>query len=334
MESIPVAKIARQEALQQWLIKETQEDHLKVIGMPGDASFRRYFRIEWQGQTFVVMDAPPPENCASFVMIAKLLRQAGLHTPDVLAMDLNRGFLLLSDFGDDTYLRILIASNADSLYTRACDALAQLQQCRSDAIPLFSSALMWQEWELHHTWFIQKWLQLDSTPYDTKLNDVYAHLVSVATQQPQVFMHRDYHSGNLMKLANHEVGILDFQDAFIGPITYDLVSLLRDCYIDWPQEKINHWVHHYYLQLTRNHNLNVDLETFHYWFDLMGVQRHLKALMTFSRKALRDHQPAYLSFVPRTLNYIITVSGLYPILSDLNEFMVNEVAPNVTRKCQ
>jgi aminoglycoside/choline kinase family phosphotransferase len=330
------AMASRQTALHAWLKTTLKEAPLTLQPMRADASFRRYFRVRSKDQTFVLMDAPPPENCVSFVAVANILRRLGLQAPDILAMDISQGFLLLTDFGDFTYLSVLNAANADGLYGRALEALAVLQTARGDEhfkLPFFSSEFMWQEWHNYKEWFLNQWLHLDIQAIEPALTACYVALVASAVNQPQVFMHRDYHSGNLMKLPHDQVGLLDFQDAFIGPITYDLVSLLRDCYIDWPKTKVEQWVERYRLQLQQINALpaSVDAATFLRWFDLMGMQRHLKALMTFARKAVRDQQPAYLAFVPRTLQYLLEVSRRYPELTALHLFLDKQVLPAMTR---
>lgn len=320
MESIcpHIAADERKQALEGWLQSAAGLDGVQLQPMQGDASFRRYFRIT----PYVVMDAPPPrENCAPFVAIARALRNRGLQTPEIIQADLERGFLLLSDFGDHTYLKTLNKDNAAALYQRALQALANMHTCHevpNHTLPLFTADFMRQEWRWHQEWFLQKYLGLNNV--SKALDDSYEKLVASAIEQPQVFMHRDYHSANLMVLPN-DVGILDFQDAFIGPLTYDLASLLRDCYIDWPNAQVEKWALYYFGLLQQAGELKtVTGETFLRWFDWMGMQRHLKALMTFARKKVRDQQPQYLAHIPRTLNYIIQVSGRYPELAVLHDY--------------
>jgi aminoglycoside/choline kinase family phosphotransferase len=316
-------KADRKNQLENWLKTTAGVQYTAIDPMTGDASFRRYFRVYTVTDSFVAMDAPPPqENCVPFVAIAKTLRAKGLKAPEVIAEDIDRGFLLITDFGDDTYLKALTADNADTLYGSALKALSVLQGCVEAPprqTPLFTGDFMRQEWAWHKEWFIQKLLGLRLGPEMRALDLCYAQIVDSAVCQPQVFMHRDYHSANLMVLPKQEVGILDFQDAFIGPVTYDLVSLLRDCYIDWPEDRVNTWALQYRQML-------IDLGVVHHseqheflrWFDLMGVERHLKALFTFSRKYVRDHQPQYLKHIPRTLNYLISVCRRYPELNAMH----------------
>lgn len=317
-------------ALNEWLQSIMELPTYSIIPMQGDASFRRYFRIKTANGSFVAMDAPPSvENCAPFVAIAHALLRKGLDVPEIIEADIPNGFLLLTDFGDDTFLRILNEKNANALYCRALDQLVVLQSCREvpgHVIPHFDRELMLKEWAWHKEWFLQKWLKLSLSPVqEDELDSCYEMLIRSATQQPQVFMHRDYHSANLMRITDVplKVGILDFQDALMGPVTYDLVSLLRDCYIAWPQQDVHAWVEYYRQQLS----LNVNEAAFLRWFDLMGVQRHLKALLTFSRKKVRDNQSQYLQHVPRTLNYLLMVTRNYPELLPMFEFLDHHVKP-------
>lgn len=330
MESASELKnTVRERAIMAWL-----RDHAKLdaslIPMPGDASLRRYFRVRTKEQSLVLMDAPPPEQCGAFVAIAKALQALELNVPEIFATDLAQGFLLLTDFGDTTYLKGLTPYNADDLYQRALAALSVLQTCRhvpGYQVPPFTTDFMLQEWAWHKEWFLEKLLGL-SAPF--QLDHDYARLVRQAALQPQVFMHRDFHSANLMVLP-HSVGILDFQDAFIGPCTYDLVSLLRDCYIDWPEARVQNWVLMYAERMRELKVLNVTDDTFLYWFDLMGLQRHLKALLTFGRKSVRDQQHEYLRHVPRTLNYILCVSARYPEFVALHDYYQQIVLPKFTQ---
>lgn len=326
----------RKKALELWLTKEQGISFAACQPMPGDASSRRYFRLYTKENSFVLMDAPSlQENCRSFIAIANTLRDKGLHTPEIIRADVEKGFLLLSDFGDATYLKSLNAQTADSLYQRALQALAVMQQCRHVnglSIPLFTREFMWQEWAWHKEWFLEKWLGLTLTTEEEALDHCYSLIVESAATQAQVFMHRDYHSANLMVLADNKIGILDFQDAFIGPVTYDLVSLLRDCYIEWPQEQVTNWVLAYLQQLHQLHLLtSVDEATFLRWFDYMSLQRHLKALLTFARKKVRDQEPRYLKYIPRTLEYLLSVSQRYTEFEVLFDYLDTKVKPAFLR---
>lgn len=314
---------SRQHDLEKWLKETCQLRNYQLQPMLGDASFRRYFRIRCTTGSYVVMDAfLERKSCLPYVAIANALRAMGLCTPEIIASDMQNGFLLLTDFGEQLFLTELNKQNVEKLYSNALAALAILRNCREVAgwkVPFFTADFMRQELQLFQEWFLQKHLRLTlSTTTKKMLATCFDFLADCAMRQPQVFMHRDYHSANLLVLPQHQVGILDFQDAFLGPLTYDLVSLLRDCYIAWPEDLVIKLVLHYRERLT---DLNVSSEEFLYWFDVMGMQRHMKALMTFSRKYHRDNNPHYLQHIPRTLNYIATVSARYPECCALGEFL-------------
>lgn len=315
---------------QQWLADYFGNPDFTAVPLAGDASFRLYYRIHHANQTLIAMDASAErERCLQFIAIANALRAKGLNTPEVFTSDLNAGYLLLTDFGDGLYVNELTHQNADELYSRALDSLATLSTCQridNYQVPIFTARFMRDELSLFQEWFIEKYLQITLTNEQLKsLAHCYDLIVDHCAQQPQVFMHRDYHSANLMVLPRDQVGILDFQDAFIGPVTYDLVSLLRDCYIDWPNELVEKWVR-YYQQLIGSF---VDPEEFISWFDWMSMQRHLKALLTFSRKYCRDKNANYLRFIPRTVNYVVTVSARYPELNALQEFFSEQVVEKI-----
>lgn len=340
MESKEQRKITeqfqRQKALEAWLQADCGLTSVTLQPMLGDASFRRYFRVSTQAGSLVAMDAPPPhENCRPYVAIANALRGMGLQTPEIMAADIEHGYLLITDLGDLTYLKALHSENANQLYQRALDALAILQSGRQIAghtLPPFTRNFMWQEWVWHKEWFLGKLLCLPLENVEKELDSCYERIVESALHQPQVFMHRDYHSANLMVLPNNDMGILDFQDAFIGPVTYDLVSLLRDCYIDWPEKDVRIWVQIYWQKLAAQGVLrDVDEQQFLRWFDWMGMQRHLKALLTFARKHVRDQQTHYLQHVPRTLAYLLNTTQRYPECAALHDYLHATVQPAFER---
>jgi aminoglycoside/choline kinase family phosphotransferase len=325
----------RKLALEAWLTREVGLAGHRLHAMPQDASLRRYFRVYTEPHTYVAMDAPPPENCQPFVAIARALAQRGLHTPAIVAEHISNGFLLLADLGDKTYLQSLQGNNADLLYGLALDALVQMHTCREVpgwSIPLFNEAWLWQEWQGFWVWFVKSFLHLPLGEKQKDLDTVFAQIVASVVSQPQVFMHRDFHSANLMVLPDNHVGILDFQDAFIGPLTYDAVSLLRDCYIAWPEEQVMQWSISYWQRLRENGSYqDISQQQFLQWFDWMGIQRHLKALLTYARKYIRDGERKYLQHIPRALAYLISVSKNYSELALLHEFLRTEVQPAATR---
>ena len=298
-----------------------------------DASFRRYLRADMGELTHIVMDAPPEnEDCRPFVDIARALFDAGLHVPQILAEDLQQGFLLLDDLGDRLYLDELNEESVERLYGDAMAALITLQTGgpRDDKLPPYDEALLLQEMELFREWFLVRHLGLTlDDEANVLLDKAFGFLAGTALQQPQVCVHRDYHSRNLMITDTHNPGILDFQDAVFGPVTYDLVSLLRDCYIAWPREQVEDWAlgfHELAMQSgILNRDLHADEKQFLKWFDLMGVQRHLKAIGIFARLNHRDGKSGYLDDIPRTLNYVEEVSGRYDELKGLHDLVSTRV---------
>ena len=285
-----------------------------------DASFRRYFRWEGANRSFVVMDAPPPqENCSPFVAIDHLLASAGVNVPVIHAQDLERGFLLLSDLGRQTYLDIIDASNADELFTDAIDALLAMQRLPMDgALPSYDDALLRRELELFPEWYVGRELGLQLTPdQQASWQRVSQLLIDSALDQPKVLVHRDYMPRNLMQ-SEPNPGVLDFQDAVYGPVTYDITCLFKDAFLSWPQAHVLAWLREYW-EKARAAGIPVqaDFEVFHRASDLMGVQRHLKVIGIFARICHRDGKPRYLSDVPRFFAYIDEVIARRPELDEL-----------------
>lgn len=291
-----------------------------------DASFRRYFRLRMEERSLIAMDAPPPqEDVRPFVGIALALGEVGIHVPEVLAHDAARGFVLMSDLGTELYLPNLNEQSVEPLYADALNALAALQTRGPGAyvLPPYDEALLRREIALFDDWYLDRHLNFRLPATQRSLLDkVYDELVQNALEQPQVCVHRDYHSRNLLVTPHRNPGILDFQDAVRGPVTYDLVSLLRDCYIAWPRAQVETWALGY---LDRALDAGVlteaDPARFLRWFDLMGVQRHLKATGIFARLNHRDGKPGYLNDIPRTLAYVRDVAGRYPALAPLEELL-------------
>jgi aminoglycoside/choline kinase family phosphotransferase len=312
--------------MQTWLRSVLGHDNYQLELASGDASFRRYFRLQVAQETWIVMDAPPDkEDCKPFVEISAALLKLGLHMPEVLQQDLQQGFLLLTDLGQHQYLQVLDESNVERLYGDALGALA-IMQARADEhydFPPYDDKLLMTEMYLFRDWLLDRHLGVDLQPQDhDMLEQVFSLLSASAREQPQVPVHRDYHSRNLMVSKEHNPGILDFQDAVLGPVTYDLVSLLRDCYIAWPRQQVEQWVEGYHELALQSGILREENQAeFLRWFDLMGVQRHLKAAGIFARLHHRDQKPAYLQDIPRTVGYIIEVSSRYPELQALHQFL-------------
>src|SRR3990167_8853449 len=278
---------SRTNQLTTWVQSYFDPSAVSIMPLAGDASFRRYFRVQTEAGSAVLMDAPPEkEACDAFINIIDIFKTAPVRFPKIIAKNLSQGFLLLTDFGDRQLLSLLSQGSVDGWYTKAMDALSLMQShYRIPVHPTLPHFDYWREFTIFHEWYLgeNKKRSLSSQSFE-KLKNLYQRLVENAKAQPQGFVHRDYHSRNLMVCEDNILGILDFQDAVIGPLTYDLVSLLRDCYIAWPLEKIRQWVKYYYDKV----DVAVDFETFLRWFDWTGLQRHLKCLGIFSRLSYRD----------------------------------------------
>jgi N-acetylmuramate 1-kinase len=328
----------RLEQLERWLAKLFGSSDFQVTTASADASFRRYFRVSRGADTWIAMDAPPAkEDMEPYIRIAAMLVDVGVNAPRVLERNTEEGFLLNSDLGSRTYLmEIAERGDADRLYTDAIDALVRIQSrggAHAARLPPYDDALLRREMALFPEWFCGRHLGLSPSGDDAvALAAVFDVLSATALQQPRVFVHRDYHSRNLMvgDGAAHGAnpGILDFQDAVSGPVTYDLVSLLRDCYVAWPTERVRAWAVQF---RAAAHSAGVDVgaseDEFLRWFDLMGVQRHLKAIGIFARLWHRDGKPGYLDDIPRTLNYVSSVSHHYRELQFLESFIDRQVLP-------
>ncbi|QAU35645.1 phosphotransferase [Janthinobacterium sp. 17J80-10] len=290
-------------------------DSLRVAS--ADASFRRYFRIDGAGSnaTYIVMDAPPPqEDVRPFIHVAQLFGQTGVSVPQILAQDAEQGFLLLSDLGNTTYLNQLNADTAHQLYLDAIDSLVLLQvHSQPGVLPEYDRALLSRELQLFPEWYIGKHLGATLTAaQQTDLDKVFEVLLANNLAQPQVYVHRDYHSRNLMVLSKGNPGILDFQDAVYGPITYDLVSLLRDAYIQWDEEMVLDWAIRYWERARRaGLPVNPDIDGFYRDFEFMGVQRHLKVLGIFARLYHRDGKDGYLKDLPLVMEYTRKAAARY-----------------------
>ncbi|MBE9396452.1 phosphotransferase [Pontibacterium sp. N1Y112] len=314
---------------------ETLSDNWQCSVVAGDASFRRYFRITDGDRTWIVVDAPPEkEDSQPFVEVARCWRELDVNVPDIKADDLQQGFMLLEDFGDIQFLPELSPETADALYGRAFAELLKLQRCMGLAareLPPYDAAMLQREVDLFRDWFLTELLQVSLSDTDGQaLDQFFSTLINSALEQPQVCVHRDYHSRNLMLCSENRVGVIDFQDAVMGPVTYDLVSLLRDCYIAWPDQDVERWLSQYWelVQQDRPDQLGeIDLEQFRIWFDRMGMQRHLKAVGIFARLKIRDGKAGYLQDIPRTMSYLLDVGGRYPEHQGIVEWLRADVVP-------
>ncbi len=327
----------RLEALTLWVSEILGAVDGAVVPASSDASFRRYFRVESADGTFVVMDAPPDkEDCGPFLKVADLLTKAQVHVPRIFASDLQQGFLLLEDLGSQSYLQTLTQGSVDGLYRDALATVVRMQsqvKARTATIPDYDITLLRQEMALFTDWLLGRHLNLnlDLAGADTSmLGGVLDLLVNNALAQPQVFVHRDFHSRNLMVVPEGNPGVIDFQDAVTGPVTYDLVSLLKDCYISWPRSQVIEWLKEF-RQSASEMGLDVGPSEHQFisWFDRMGVQRHLKAAGIFARLWHRDGKNSYLADIPRTLGYIVEVGALDDEVAPLAKLISEEVLPRV-----
>ncbi|MFC4862291.1 aminoglycoside phosphotransferase family protein [Pseudomonas sp. MAHUQ-62] len=297
-----------------------------LVPASSDASFRRYFRWQAEGRTLILMDAPPPrEDCRPFVKVAGMLAEAGVHVPRILAADVEQGFLILDDLGRQTYLEVIDADNADQLFEDALQALLTFQKRSLDVpMPSYDDALLRRELQLFPEWYLQRHLGIELAGERLaawqRISDL---LIGSALAQPQVLVHRDYMPRNLM-LSTPNPGVLDFQDAVYGPVTYDVTCLFKDAFLSWPEERVAGWLERYW-NLARDAGIPVqsDFAEFRRASDLMGVQRHLKVIGIFARICHRDGKPKYLGDVPRFFAYIKEVIERRPELAELGDLLAS-----------
>ena len=322
----------RQAALHRFVQNTIGNSPFEISVASADASFRSYWRVQADNaSSWIAMDAPPDkEDLTAWLDVDARLRAAGLHAPEILAVDHAQGFVLMEDLGGRTYLPELAHESVDALYADALDALLRMQSSVDvQGLPEYNRERLVAEMELLPEWFLQRHLgyAIACEEWDT-IEAAFSFLVHAADEQPRAFVHRDFHSRNLM-IIDHEgdakpsgmranPGIIDFQDAVIGPITYDLVSLLRDCYIEWDGERVSGWIESYRLRLQSTHLLNVEISAaqFSRWFDLIGLQRHIKVLGIFCRLWYRDGKRQYLGDLALCWRYAIGVARRYPELHD------------------
>jgi aminoglycoside/choline kinase family phosphotransferase len=338
----------RESLLKDWVRRQLAERHgaqagdAELLDLSGDASFRRYFRTRLPGISYIVVDAPPAsEDNHAFVRIAEALRSAGVLTPRILAVDYEQGFMLQEDFGDELYLEALnrnfdAPDRVDALYKRAIDALVTLQKNVSkDFLPPYDSQLLHGEMQLFQDWFCGRFLELDLQPDELQLIlACQQFLADSALAQPRVVVHRDYHSRNLMVPDPQRYpAIIDFQDAVVGAYTYDLVSLLRDCYISWPLSYVQ-VLALYYKQRAEDQGVigGISEAEFFRHFDLMGLQRNLKVIGIFARLCIRDNKPQFLADIPQTIRYFTEVADGYPELAEFLQWFRRRILPLAERR--
>ncbi len=328
----------RKHLLENWIKAQFAGKPYTLQPASGDASFRRYFRVFLDDQTYIAMDAPPQhENCTAFLDVANILDATGVHVPRVIAQDLDRGFLLLSDLGNKTFLQAFNdqAEDPKQLYSDATDALIKIQLSQQvDDLPVYDEALLQTELNLFPEWYIVRHLKINlSEKQQGSLCAAFTRILQNNLAQPRVLVHRDYHCRNLM-VACPNPGILDFQDAVYGPITYDLVSLFKDAYIQWDEEYILDWTIRYW-DKARQAGLPVSSDFAHFYrdFEWMGVQRHLKVLGIFARLNYRDSKATYLNDMPRVMTYLRKACEryreLHPLLQVLDEINPEACGPKI-----
>jgi hypothetical protein len=324
---------ARLALIADWLSRGLHLPGVRLEPASSDASFRRYFRVFADGTTYIVMDAPPlKEDVRPYLKVTRLLESLGVHVPHVHETDLERGLLLLEDLGSTLYLdRLTAGADPEPLYRDALGALAAIQLRGGEAsreLAPYDHAALERELGLMPEWLLGRHLGLTPSAADAAtVADSFGFLIREALAQPAVFVHRDYHSRNLMVLADRSPGVIDFQDALRGPVGYDLVSLLKDCYIAWPRARVLSWVSGYRAQLARQGGPAGSSEAeFLRWFDLVGVQRHIKVLGIFCRLWYRDGKSGYLADLPRVLAYVRATCAEYPELGLLGHFLERAVA--------
>jgi aminoglycoside/choline kinase family phosphotransferase len=326
----------RLDQLQSWL-RELHWPLVRLVPASADASFRRYFRI-WRadGATRIVMDAPPDkEDVAPYLQVSALLEGCEVHVPHIEASDARRGFVLLEDLGSSSYLsRLQAGADPEALYHDALAALLRIQIGGREAalhLPRYDRDVLAREMALMPEWFCARHLRLELEAQERALLEAtFESLIAEALAQPVVFVHRDYHSRNLMVLEARNPGIIDFQDALAGPCGYDLVSLLKDCYIDWPRVRVTAWVSAYRKRLiAAGGDGGADEPTFLRWFDLIGLQRHIKVLGIFARLWYRDGKDGYLGDLPRTLEYVRDTAHRYRELEPLARWVETRLVPGL-----
>lgn len=325
----------REQLIYTWLTSVLKNDQFKIAFLAGDASFRRYARIQLQNKTYMLMDAPPEkEDCVPFVTIDEFFAGHGVRVPQIVAKDLAQGFLLLEDFGDVLLSTLLNDETVDKYYEQSFKQLIQLQSIDgANQFPAYSYDKLMSEMQLLTDWMLPS-LTIQPTAEQKKtIDDAFDFLARAAVAQPQVIVHRDFHSRNLMKIENElELGVIDFQDAVIGADTYDLISITRDAYVQWNAEHVYQWFRTFYDLLPESAKQNRSFEQFKRDADLMAIQRHIKILGIFVRLFERDGKSGYLKDLPRVMWYLLEESRGYAELEEFMVFMNNIVMPKFIEK--
>ena len=306
-----------------WLRKTGIERLSGLRSVAGDASFRRYFRFDTPDRTLILMDAPPPgENTRPFIDVARRLRKAGLHAPEVLQADVDSGFLLLEDLGDDLYRDLLDKSNVDGCFPELFGVLEIMAQ-KTDVseLPTYDNIALRSEMDLLPNWYLDHHRsQLPRVNFDRIWDGFCEQIIASAFDQPQCFVHRDFHSSNLLKTSTGSIGVIDFQDAVLGPVSYDFISLIWDRYITWSRRQIEDWMEEMRLRL----GLDMNADTWRRHCDLMGLQRNIKIVGIFARLYYRDGKQGYVEMIPRFYDYLLSTLRLYPEFGEILAFLEQE----------
>lgn len=325
----------REQLIYTWLTSVLENDQFKIAFLAGDASFRRYARIQLQNKTYMLMDAPPEkEDCVPFVTIDEFFAGHGVRVPQIVAKDLAQGFLLLEDFGDVLLSTLLNDETVDKYYEQSFKQLIQLQSIDgTNQFPAYSYDKLMSEMQLLTDWMLPSLTIQPTADQKKMIDDAFDFLARAAVAQPQVIVHRDFHSRNLMKIENElELGVIDFQDAVIGADTYDLISITRDAYVQWNAEHVYQWFRTFYDLLPESAKQNRSFEQFKRDADLMAIQRHIKILGIFVRLFERDGKSGYLKDLPRVMWYLLEESRGYAELEEFMVFINNIVMPKFIEK--
>jgi aminoglycoside/choline kinase family phosphotransferase len=328
-EDDPMTDRKRELALLNWCRGVLNDNNVQIAPASSDASFRSYHRVHSRDSTFIAMEAPPDkENITPWLDIHSRLRKANVNAPELVSIERTHGFILMADLGDQSYLSQLNEQTVDLLYRDAFNTLFAMQtRVDCSGLETYHYGKLVAELELLPEWFLQRHLGLqpNCAGWDT-IEHAFSVLTASALEQPQVFVHRDFHSRNLMRTTMNNPGVIDFQDAVKGPITYDLVSLLRDCYIEWPKERVLAWMQQYRERAVQGNLIAHNELRFKRWFDLMGVQRHLKVLGIFCRLWYRDGKAQYLNDLPLVLKYTLDVATVNKDLKPFGEWLAQITA--------
>ncbi len=330
----------RKQQLEQWLQQLFIDQPVNLVPLTGDAGFRIYYRLQLPEGSFIVVDSPVDKiNNLAFVSLAHGFARQNIVVPEIIHYDQHNGFICITDFGDTLLSSKLNSESMSDLYQQAIALLPKIQKVQPDqgwTLPEYDQPFLQMEMDIFVEWLLARHLNIQlSSKQQQQLQQCFTYLISSAIEQPQVSVHRDFHSRNIL-LSNNgenegELAVIDFQDAVTGPFTYDLVSLLRDCYVRWDDDLIAPLLNFYLDKIQQQSSITINREQFQRWFDLMGLQRHIKASGIFARLYHRDGKPGYLKDIPLTLSYIVDIAAKYPELMFLSDLVKNQVLPDLAK---